>query len=159
LFSAGRYAEAEPRLRDRVARRRLSEKPESPLLAGDLDLLGTDLLNQARWTEAEPVLRECLAIREKTMPDDWSRFDAMSRLGGALLGGGRYAAAEPLIVDGYQGMKARDARIPTADRPRLAEAARRVIRLYEAQGQPEKADRWRVKLGLVDLPADVFARP
>ena len=29
------------------------------------------------------MLRECLAIREKAMPDDWLRFNAMSLLGGA----------------------------------------------------------------------------
>ena len=45
-------------------------------------------------------------------PDDWPRFNAMSLLGGALLGQGRYAEAEPLIVAGYEGMKAREAKIP-----------------------------------------------
>ena len=50
------------------------------------------------WSEAEPLLRECLAIRAKAVPDDWRRFDAMSLLGGALLGQGTYAEAEPLVV-------------------------------------------------------------
>ena len=35
----------------------------------------------------------------------------------------------------------------------------RVIRLYEAWGRPDKAAEWKVKLGLADLPADVFAPP
>ena len=101
----------------------------------------------------------CLAIREKAIPDDWSRFNAMSLLGGALLGQGQYAEAEPLIVAGYEGMKAREAQIPAPGKPRLAEAAERVVRLYEAWGKPEKAAAWKAKLGLADLPADVFARP
>src|SRR5436309_836134 len=34
-----------------------------------------------------------------------ARFNMMSPLGGALLGQGRYAEAEPLVVPGYEGMK------------------------------------------------------
>jgi hypothetical protein len=157
--SLDRWAEAEGLWRDALARRRKTTQPDSPLLAGDLASLGLNLVNQARWTAAEPVLRECLAIREKAIPDDWARFNTMSQLGGALLGQGRYAEAEPLVVPGYEGMKAREARIPAPDRPRLAEAALRVVRLYEAWGKTGQAAAWKDRLGLADLPADVFARP
>jgi hypothetical protein len=104
-------------------------------------------------------LREALAIRAKATPDDWRRYDAMGLLGGALLGQGKYAEAEPLIVLGYEGMKTREVRIPAPNRSRLREAAERVVRLYEGWGQPEKAATWKSKLGMPDLPADVFARP
>ncbi len=97
---------------DVLARRRKIVKPDSALLAGDLATLGRNLLNQGRWSQAEPLLREALAIREKAMPDDWGRYDAMSLLGGAVLGQARYAEAEPLVVAGYQGTKAREPRIP-----------------------------------------------
>jgi hypothetical protein len=83
----------------------------------------------------------------------------MSKLGGALLGQGRYAEAEPLITQGYEGMRARAAKIPPLGKPRLSEAAQRVMQLYQAWGQPEKAAAWKARLGLADLPADVFARP
>jgi hypothetical protein len=116
-------------------------------------------MKQARWTEAEPLLRECLAIRAKAAPDDWSRFNTMSLLGEALLGRGQYPEAEPLVVPGYEGMKAREAAIPPPGRPRLVEAAERVVRLYEAWGKPEQAAAWKARLGLADLPKDVFARP
>jgi hypothetical protein len=142
-----------------VARRRKVVEPDSPLLAGDLSGLGSNLLNRSKWSEAEQLLRECLAIREKAVPDDWLRFNAMSLLGGALLGQGRYAEAEPLLGQGYEGMKVRAAKIPAAGKPRLPEAAVRVVRLYEAWGKPDKAAEWKAKLGLTDLPAEVFARP
>jgi hypothetical protein len=83
----------------------------------------------------------------------------MSQLGGAVLGQGRYAEAEPLVVPGYEGMKAREARIPATAKPRLAEAAVRVVRLYEAWGKADQATAWKARLGMEDLPADVFARP
>jgi hypothetical protein len=56
-------------------------------------------------------------------------------------------------------MKAREAMIPAPARPGLTEAAERVVRLYEAWGKPGKATEWKAKLGLADLPADVFATP
>lgn len=130
---------------------------------------GITLLAQKKWIEAEPVLRECLAIREKSIPDDWRRFNTMSLLGQALLGQERYAEAEPLIVGGFEGVKAREASVPGISRKFVAEAADRVVRLYEAWGQPEKAAEWRVKLlgptdpppaasAAGDLPANPFAR-
>ena len=51
---------------------------ESPQLAGLLAQIGLGLLEQKKWTEAEPLLRECLAIREKTQPDVWSTFNTKS---------------------------------------------------------------------------------
>ncbi len=157
--SLRRLSEAEGQYRDVLARRRKAVKPGSPLPAGDLAALGANLVNQSRWSEAEPVLRECLAIREKATPEDWVRYDAMSLLGGALLGNGRHAEAEPLLVAGYEGMKARESRITVPARSRLREAAERVVPLYEAWNQPGKATAWKAKLGMPDLPADVFVRP
>ena len=83
----------------------------------------------------------------------------MSLLGGALLVQGRYAEAESLVVAGYEGMKAREARIAVPARFRLREAAERVIRLYEAWGRPDPATAWKANPGMSDLPADLFARP
>src|SRR5262249_10142465 len=128
-------------------------------LADDLAPLGRNLLKQSRWSEAEPLLREGLAIRAKAAPDDWPRYDAMSLLGDSLLGQGRLAEAEPLVVQGYEGMKVRESRIAVPERFRLREAAERVVCLYEAWNQPDRATAWKAKLGLRDLPADVFARP
>ena len=157
--SVGRWSDAEPLRRELLARRRKVTPQKSPMLAVDLAMLGLDLLKLSRWPDAEALLGECLAIREQAIPDDWSRFNAMSLLGEALLGQGKYAAAEPLIVQGFEGMKSRGARIPPQGKPRLSEAAARVVRLYEAWGKPEKAERWKAKLGLADLPSDVFAHP
>ena len=58
------------------ARRTLPQN--SPQLTGSLAQTGVVLLIQKRWTEAEPLLRECLAIREKTQPDIWTTFNTKS---------------------------------------------------------------------------------
>jgi hypothetical protein len=83
----------------------------------------------------------------------------MSLLGGALLGQGRYAEAEPLLAAGYEGLKAREAKIPAYLKFYLDEEAERVVRLYEEWGKPEQAAAWKARLGMPDLPAEVFARP
>ena len=158
LRAQGKYAEAERLLRGLLDRQRAKPPAYHPAVAGTLATLGPILLDQRKWSEAEPVLRECLAIRQEAQPDEWSTFDTRSQLGGSLLGQGRFAEAEPLLVTGYEGMKAREARIPAQGRPRLAAAARRVVELYEAWGKADKAAEWRAKFGSVELPADVFAQ-
>ena len=104
-------------------------------------------------------MREAAAIRSRATPDDWRRYDAMSLLGGVLLGQNDYAAAERLIVQGYEGMKTRESRITVPDLPLLRMAAERVIHLYEDWGRREQAADWKAKLGMPDLPVEVFAQP
>src|SRR5580704_10689867 len=66
----------------------------SAAYAGELAALGLNLLRQEKGTEAEPLLRECLTIRDKIEPDDWRTFNTKSMLGAALLGQKKYADAE-----------------------------------------------------------------
>ena len=142
-----------------LVHRRKTDKPDGPLLAGELANLGSNLLMQAEVAEeAEPILRECLAIRAGSSPDAWNTFNTRSQLGGSLLGQGRYAEAEPLVVGGYEGMKAREAKVPAPGKIYLTESGERVARLYRAWGKPDQAAEWAAKLGLADLPANVFAR-
>jgi hypothetical protein len=60
----------------------------------------------------------------------------LSVLGGSLLDQGCYAEAEPLLVAGYEGMKARESRIAVPEQFRQ-ESAERVVHLYEAWNQPD----------------------
>jgi eukaryotic-like serine/threonine-protein kinase len=56
-----------------------------------------------------------------------------------LLGQKKFAEAEPQILTGYEGMKAREAKIPVPAKPRLSEADEQVVQLYEALGKPDQA--------------------
>jgi eukaryotic-like serine/threonine-protein kinase len=105
--------------------------------------LATAYLDGQQWSKAETVARDCLSLRAKKQPDDWLSFHTMSQLGAALAGQKKYAEAEPLLVEGYEGMKKREAQIPPEGRPRLAEAAERLVQLYEATGRDELAAQWR----------------
>jgi tetratricopeptide (TPR) repeat protein len=151
---AGAFDQAEPLLVDVLEHARKMGGPASPQTADVLAMLGLSRLKQQKYAEAEPVLRECLMIRGKAMADDWLRFNALSMLGGALLGQKKYAEAEPLLLQGYEGMKQREAKIPPPwNVIRLVEAVERIVRLYEATGQADQARTWRAKLP-ADKPAD-----
>jgi tetratricopeptide (TPR) repeat protein len=114
-----------------------------------LNEMGAIRQAQKRYTEAEPLLRECLAIREKKAPDTWRRFATMSLLGGAVLGQEKYAEAEPLLLQGYEGLHQRAAHIPVPHKPRLLEALERLVQLYDAWGKPKDAAKWRKELQAV----------
>jgi eukaryotic-like serine/threonine-protein kinase len=103
------------------------------------------LLQQKKWTEAELLLRECLAIREKVQPDLWSTFNTQSMLGGALLGQKKYAEAEPLLRNGYEGMKQREKTIPPQASTRLPEALDRLIDLSTATNKPDEVKKWQAE--------------
>jgi eukaryotic-like serine/threonine-protein kinase len=140
LVFAGRFREAVA-----VASGALKERPDDASTGLKLAETSMGLLERGAWTEAEVLLRECLKFWEAKRPDDWLTFSTRSMLGGSLLGQKKYAEAETLLVVGYNGMKARAAKIPSEERFRPAAAGERVVRLYEEWGKPTKAAEWRAK--------------
>jgi tetratricopeptide (TPR) repeat protein len=144
--SLGRWADAETLRRDVVAIRRTATEPGSQNLADALYWLGDNLVKQSKWSEAELALRECVAIRQGGIPDTWPPFGAMSLLGEAMSGEGRYAAAEPFVVRGYEGMKAREAKIEARYKSHFLAAEKRLVRFYEAWDKPAQANVWALKL-------------
>ncbi|MBE0544939.1 MAG: tetratricopeptide repeat protein [Verrucomicrobia bacterium] len=113
---------------------------------GQLSAMTKALLDELKPAEAEPLARECVALREKLIPDDWRTFNARSMLGGSLLGQKKYAEAEPWLISGYEGMKQREDKISAAVKARIQESLQRLVQLYEATGQSEKAAEWNKKL-------------
>src|SRR5262249_4298801 len=85
---------------------------DSTSYATELRALGWNLLQQHKWEEADPILREYLTVCERKTPNTWMRFEAVSLVGGALLGQKKYADAEPLLLEGYEGMKRREMTMP-----------------------------------------------
>jgi hypothetical protein len=123
-------------------------------LAGELAWSGLTLLEMQRAIDAEPLLRECLIIREVAQPEDWSTFNTQSLLGAALLA--QYATstdeaekapflaeAEPLLVGGYEGMKQREDLIPPQAASRIPEALDRLIDLYAVLKKTDEVQKYR----------------
>jgi tetratricopeptide (TPR) repeat protein/tRNA A-37 threonylcarbamoyl transferase component Bud32 len=155
---AGRLDEALPLLEGALKGRRARLAPNHPDTLLSMDNLARAYLT-GRPAEAEQLARECLAIRERQAPDDWLTFETRSLLGGSLLVRKEFAEAEPLLLRGYEGLKAREARIPAPSRKRLTQARDRIVQLYQEWGKPDRATAWMAGPVLPDLPADVFAPP
>ena len=142
---AGETAKYDALLKEQLTDARRTLPKGSLRLAGLLAEFGLRLSERKQWTEAEPLLREALAVRENGQPDAWSTFNTQSLLGGALLGQNKYADAEPLLLRGYEGMKAREKAIPPQAGTRLPEALDRLVELYAATNKPDEAARWRAE--------------
>jgi len=141
----GRLADALPALEESLALVKSKLGPDHPHTLMSMYSLARAYLD-AKPTQAESLLREFLAIRERKTPNDWRTFETQSLLGGSLLGQKRYAEAERFVLTGYEGMKARAAKIPAPQKKRLGEAGARIVALYDAWSKKEKADEWRKRL-------------
>jgi tetratricopeptide (TPR) repeat protein len=160
---AGRYRDAEPLYRKTVEAAGRQRPRNDRFYAESLAMLGRCLNRQDKDAEAVPILRECLEIKEKTLPGDWTTDEARSLLGEALAGEREFQAAEPLLLNAQKALTERREKILPLEREvTLREAVERLVRLYEAWGKPDKAEEWRKKLGENPLdrgfPADPFAR-
>ncbi|HEV2971348.1 MAG TPA: serine/threonine-protein kinase [Pirellulales bacterium] len=120
--------------------------PDTLEPAGALAELGRRYLLQKRYTLAESILRECLAVRKQKMPDAWTTFDAKSLLGSALLGQQKLDKAGPLLIQALDEMKECEATMPASGKPHLAEAIERIVLFYEVTGKPDDAAKWRKEL-------------
>ncbi len=126
-----------------IQRRKLAA--DDPALAATLAEFGQWQLYAGKPVETDPLLRECLAIREKKEPNGWKTFYTKSMLGAALLGQKKYSEAEPLLLAGYEGMK-KPPGVNGAEHARLIENLQSLVQFYEATGKKDKADAWRKKL-------------
>ena len=66
-------------------------------------------------------------------------------MGASLAGQKKYAEAEPLLLEGYQGMVARKERMMIADWYHLDRAGEWIVQSYQAWGKPAKASEWKKK--------------
>ncbi len=146
-LKAGKLGEAERLMRANLEIQRKNDGPTALGTAFSLGWLSRILLLEKKYEEAELLARESLSIHEREMANQWYRFVAMSLLGGALRGQEKYTEAEPLLLQGYEGLKKVEDTFgnPTANW-RLTEAVQRIVDFYEATQQREKARAWREKL-------------
>jgi len=133
----GKYALAETDTAQVLAGRRRAGGSEDPFdihsAAADLALV---YLSEGKFAASEPIARENLEFNEKEQPDNWQRFRAESLLGAALAGQKKYAEAEPLLLEGYQGMLARKERMGVPNWYHLDRAREWLVQLHQSWGKP-----------------------
>jgi eukaryotic-like serine/threonine-protein kinase len=124
---------------------RVRQTPGDPQIAGTLASIGMAQLTLKEWKDAEKTLSECLSIRRKTQPETWSTFNTQSLFGAALLGQKKYAEAEPVLLNAYEGLKQREASIPSHSKERLYDALDRLIELYIVTKKPDDVRKWKAE--------------
>jgi tetratricopeptide (TPR) repeat protein len=130
----GKYGLAETYAAQALAGRRHalgSDHPDTMDSAAGLSLV---YLSQGKFVQSEALAREAAEFYTMKQPEDWRRFRAESRLGASLAGQKKYAEAERLLLQGYQGMLARKDRIAFPDRYNLDRTRRWLAQLYRAWG-------------------------
>jgi serine/threonine protein kinase len=122
-----------------------ADPDDKRLYAGKLASKGRALLDKKEFEKAEPLLRECLTLREKLQPGEWLTYNTQSMLGYALMGQKKYDEAEPLLIAGYEGLKKVESTIFPPARNRLTESLQRLVVFYHsrnAAGDDEKAQKF-----------------
>jgi tetratricopeptide (TPR) repeat protein len=141
----GKYALAEAYAAQALAGRRQALGSEDPATMESAAALSLAFLSQGNFTESEAAARGVLEFNRKKQPDDWQRFLAESLRGAGLAGQGRYAEAEPLLLEGYQGMARQKNRMGVPDWYYPDRAHEWIVQLYQAWGKPAKAAEWANK--------------
>jgi tetratricopeptide (TPR) repeat protein len=143
LALTGQNDEAESIIQDELAQRRRLLPPKHASIATSLITSAVIHMNRGRPIEAEPLFREAVEIRESALPANHPDVtEARGLLGDCLTKTRQYDEAERLLVACAQALRNTPGHSQTA----LAEADRRLIRLYEASGQTTKAESWRSRV-------------
>jgi tetratricopeptide (TPR) repeat protein/tRNA A-37 threonylcarbamoyl transferase component Bud32 len=120
---------------------------EHPAVAACRFGVGQVLLAEKKFDLAEPELRAALAQFDRQFPDHYLAFEVKTALGEALAGRKKYPEAEPLLKQGYEGLKARTAEIPGNEMERImTDALTRLVKLYDEWGKKDEAAKWRAEL-------------
>lgn len=149
MMQQGRLTEAETTYRELLALDRNRYGSNHVYTAGWLHKVAISLRTQGRFSEAEPLARECLSVLEHEIPDSWLRFCSQSVLGATLLGQKKYAEAERLLLSGYEGTKQREDKIPAEGKPYVKyvkEGVVCLVQLYEVTGRFDQAAKWKKEL-------------
>jgi len=110
--------------------------------------LGAVRLAEQKYGEAEGLLRQGLGFAEKHCPNSGYCFYVMNLLGASLAGQGKYAEAEPLLLESCRGLQLCQASTVPYLNPtrRVSESLERLVQLYDAWGKPAQLAEWKKKL-------------
>jgi serine/threonine protein kinase/tetratricopeptide (TPR) repeat protein len=113
----------------------------------------TSLLEQRKYTLAEPLLRDYLEAARQRGWNDIRVGIARSGLGEVLTSQKRHAEAEPALLAGFEEIHRHIGKAPTsAVLQHLRKAVQRLVRLYDNWDKPDQAAKWRDRLPSTSKP-------
>jgi tetratricopeptide (TPR) repeat protein len=145
LNERSEFAAAKASLREALRIERRNHPQGDPDVGSVLALLALTLALGHQLDQAEPLARECLAIRERLLPDDPHTFNSRSLLGDILLGQGKFQEAGPLLAASYEGLRRQQEHTPVAGKASLEEALVRLVRFSQTAGDADQTARWQAE--------------
>ena len=155
---AGRLGDSQRLLEETVNLYKTNGISEIPDAGVAQARLGLTLICEGKFDEAEPLLRNALAIFAKFPDPFWTSY-IQSLLGEALVGQKKYADAEPLLLQGYRGMKENENQIGGNRAGALTDAAQRLVTLYTDRGKPDSAAQWSATVDSIRKAAPTTTAP
>jgi eukaryotic-like serine/threonine-protein kinase len=147
---AGKSAEAVKLIDELLADESKVSKLDGSRLRSFLMSACRGLLELKQFAKAEPICLRNLALHEKHAANyqilPWRLARAQSFLGAVLCGQKKYAEAEPLLVAGFETLRKYEQDIPMIRPEVLPDAIQRLVDLYKATGETDKAERFRKEL-------------
>jgi len=143
LQNMNRWADAEAPMREALEIRRRLLGPNSIDVANsDIDV-GFNLAMMGSYREAETFDRDAIRIFRANF-DDHNAMVVMARdhLAEALRGQGQFAEAESLLLAGYERFKTPN----SVTKNWLGHVLHALVRLYDAEGRPDEAAKYRALL-------------
>jgi tetratricopeptide (TPR) repeat protein len=123
---------------------RLRERPETR--REDLDHEVFELASHILWSgraeEAEPLLRETIAVQRELDPGGWLLAKKTFFLATALLWQGKHEEAERLLLESFELVVDRIDLAPAWEKHFPADVAGRLVELYTALGRTDEAEKW-----------------
>jgi tetratricopeptide (TPR) repeat protein len=143
LSDSSRWQRGEALYREELAVLRKQPSADPVTLSMTLLGLGANLSKHDNPEEGEQLVRECLELSRKSLPQSHAYMVPLteSLLGDCLRRQGRFAEAEPLLLGAVPGIEA----AKTLPPPYRIAAMERVLSLYDAWDKQDKADEWRKK--------------
>jgi Flp pilus assembly protein TadD len=137
----GRLADAQQLLVEALDARRRLLGARHPYILEDVMKLGLVLVEQHQYAQAEATVRPILT-GEVPRDEPWLLPEARSVLGGALAGLGRSQEAERELLNAYEALVALGTRIPAPERQAIGQTVDRLVAVYHALGNEERAAFW-----------------
>lgn len=148
LYEQNRFAEAQTKVDETLKIYRKGFGPHYDQYPTILIIQGLIWNKTGKTKEAETIVRQAVKLRTELLPKGhfWAAL-ADSALGECLTTQGRYAEAEPLLLQSYENLQSSQG----ANNPRTRLALERLVVLYEKWGRSAAANAFRDKLATTRL--------
>jgi tetratricopeptide (TPR) repeat protein len=145
---AGQLDKALPLFEQALEKTRAKLGPDHPDTLRSMNNLAGACWQAGQRDRTLALYEETLARAKATLgPEHPYTLRTMTSLAGAYQAAGRFAKAEPLLLQGYEGLTNQEKTIPASVRAQLlTEVVEQLVQLYEATGKKNEAVKWRKQL-------------